>query len=109
MEGGRNKSSPPRVKVRARDIDYMIGHLFVDGTASITELRKSIETQMERIEIELTSALVDTFTAINDFKLISSSQLPAKYTLDSLEEILSALKPNLLLIMDRRSIGNFIC
>lgn len=102
-------SKAPSVMVRARDIDSMVGHLFVDGTADVKEIRKLIGTQMERIEIELMSDIVDTFSAINNFKTLASSQLPAKCTLDSLEEILSTLKPNLLLIMDRRSFGHFLC
>lgn len=108
MDEGEGFADCPDVMVGARDIDGIVGHLFVDGTMDTTQLRKLIEGQMNRIEIELTSALVDAFDCINSFKELADTRLPAKCTLDTLEELLRTLQPHLLLIMDRRSFGHFL-
>ena len=99
----------PSVKVGARDIDAMTGHLYLKGNTDTVSLRKLVEGQMDRLEIEVTSKLVDTYELFRGFKPLADTQLPAKCALDSLEDSINSLQPLLLLVMDRRCAGHFLC
>ena len=102
------RAKGPGTKVGARDIDGMVGHLRLLGKMETNELRKLVEGQMDRLEIEVTSELVDCLEAMKRFRAIADTQIVACTVLDQLEERLKLLKPYLLLIMERRSHDHFL-
>lgn len=105
MEG---QTKRPDIHVGARDIDAMISHFSVNSNMDTVSLRKLVEGQMNRIEIELTSKLVETSELFKKFKPLADTQLTVKCTLDTLEELISTLQPLLLQVMDKRSFGHFL-
>lgn len=108
MEEVAPPSKAPSIKVRARDIDGMVGHLRLDGQLPNTQLRKGVEEQMARLETEVIDGLVDSLDAIAKFHAIADTHAKSRSLLDMLEERLTLIKPYLLLVMDRRSHDHFL-